>query len=108
MIDSNTVLERQRDRSQARAESLHDMYGERVIQDVIETLQSGKKVCGLYWEDHAEGVVTLAELCALLNLHGDTLTGRKDTLRERVEESIRSWCEGPGASYVAELVREQP
>lgn len=105
MPDGNTSAERLRDRSESDAESLHDIYGERVIEDVIDHFFSGKTICRLNVRDF------------MPELDGDDIETlifggeeRADDVRERIidqtAESIRKWCESAGADYVAEKVCE--
>lgn len=105
MPDGNTAAERIRDLSESAAESLHDIYGERVIQDVIDQFFSGKTIWRLNVRDF------------MPELDGDDIETlifggeeRADDVRESIidqtAEAIRNWCDGAGADYIAEKVRE--
>lgn len=105
MPDSNSAAERIRDRSESSAESLHDIYGERVIQDVIDSLEDGKKVCGKtihYFMPELD-----ADDCAVLVYSDDDHAyDAKERIKKQTERAIRDWCDNDGADYIAEKVRE--
>ena len=102
---SNTTAERQHDRSESDAESLHDSYGERVIQDVVDRLEDGHKVCGNTIHDFMPELA-IDDCASLVYSDSDYTETVKDRIKLQTRRAIRDWCDNAGADYVAEKVRE--